>query len=89
MKEGEPTMRKGSYSEELVSIVRFHVCTHTDRPHTMSKLLTREDFQESLDAQTCPPGNSGQVAIVTSKEVASLRHEMLFSVLSVQALVGL
>ena len=48
-----------------------------------------QDFQESLDAQTCPPGKSGQVAIVTSKEVASLRHEMLGSVLSVQALVGL
>ena len=23
----EPTMRKGSYSEELVRIVRFHVCS--------------------------------------------------------------
>ena len=23
----EPTMRKGSYSEELVKIVRFHVCS--------------------------------------------------------------
>ena len=47
-----------------------------------------QDFQGINDAQTRPPGNSEQVAIVSSQEVASLRCEMLCSVLSVRTLTG-